>query len=86
MSFDQIKFINLVDEKWQSSHLRRKFDTTTFLFVVFQYKQIHEELVLYVKGIKLWKMPQQTLDFEVQKMWENTKKIITKGVEITENT
>ncbi|WP_379969637.1 MutH/Sau3AI family endonuclease [Ectobacillus sp. sgz5001026] len=84
MSFDQIKFINLVDEEWQNSYLRRKFDTTIFLFVVFQYKQIHESIVLYFKGIKIWKMPQQTLDCEVQKMWADTKRIVTNGIEFTE--
>ena len=29
-------------------------------------------------------MPQQTLDLEVRKMWEDTKQIVIKGVEISE--
>ncbi|MGJ9457423.1 MutH/Sau3AI family endonuclease [Oceanobacillus sp. CF4.6] len=84
MSFEQVNFIEMVEEEWKDSKIRKKFTETVFLFVVFQYVQIKEERTLIFKGIKIWKMPQETLDADVKKLWKNTREILSKGVELKE--
>ena len=39
MSFEQVRFMEIVEESWQFSKLRKKFADTIFLFFVFQYKE-----------------------------------------------
>ena len=83
MSFEQIDFMKLVQEQWSNSFLYNKFNNTVFLFIVFQFQKIGNEQVLFFKGTKLWKMPEKTLNGKLKSMWENTKKIVENGVELT---
>ena len=87
MSFEQIDFNNLIREDWENSTFRNKFINTIFLFVVFEFlelknKKSSREAVF--KGVLFWKMPLVTLDNHVKEMWEETKTVISRGIEITE--
>lgn len=83
MSFEQIKFMSLSTESWETSFIKHKFEMTVFIFVVFQYENINNEMKLYFKGLKIWQMPQQTIDNYIQKLWESTVEILREGVELT---
>lgn len=84
MSFEQINFMSLVKEQWNNSFLYKKFNETIFLFIVFQYQKVNKEQVLFFKGTKVWKMPQDTLNGNLKTMWERTKKIVENGVELVQ--
>ncbi len=75
MSFPAFKYVDIVKQEWETSELREMFETTKFLFFVF--KKENNEYVF--KGIKLWNMPEVTLDTEVKNMWEKTIDIIKTG-------
>lgn len=87
MSFEQIRFDELVNEDWHTSRLRDKFLKTTFLFFVFQYiesKSENPNRELIFRGILLWKMPIHTLDSSFKKTWCRTKYLAMNGVELKE--
>lgn len=85
MSFEQVDFLKLSTEKWETSFLREKLNKTLFLFLVFQYqKQTDNSNILIFRGAKFWKMPVATLNTEVKEMWEKTKDIVNEGVKIEE--
>ncbi|MEH7351944.1 MutH/Sau3AI family endonuclease, partial [Gottfriedia acidiceleris] len=86
MSFEQIKFNEIVKENWNTSKLRAKFLSTTFLFVVFEYESKDSSLddKLYFRGFYLWQMPLDILDSEIKNIWETTKNIVSNGLEIEE--
>ena len=75
MSFPAFKYVDIVKQEWETSELREMFETTKFLFFVF--KKENNEYVF--KGIKLWNMPEVTLDTDVKNMWEKTIDIIKTG-------
>jgi DNA mismatch repair protein MutH len=82
MSFERVNFVEMVEEAWSESKLRKKFAETIFLFVVFQYKQTIDGCTLLFKGVKLWQMPQETLDTEMKKLWDVTREIVSDGVKL----
>lgn len=84
MSFENINFVELVEETWEDSKLRKKFAETIFLFVVFQFKKTIGGTILLFKGIKIWEMPEITLDADVKKLWKTTREIVSNGVELKE--
>ena len=75
MSFPAFKYVDIVKQEWETSELREMFETTKFLFFVF--KKENNEYVF--KGIKLWNMPEVTLDTDVKNTWEKTIDIIKTG-------
>ncbi|WP_440604419.1 MutH/Sau3AI family endonuclease [Bacillus sp. GB_SG_008] len=85
MSFEQIKFNELARETWETSKLRSKFLSTTFLFVVFEYegKDTLDDN-LYFRGVYIWQMPLETLDNDVKTVWEKTKSLLQNGLKIEE--
>ena len=76
MSFEQIKFHEIVKENWDSSFIKNKFMQTTFLFVAFEY--LGEEL--YFKGIKIWKMPDFIINEDLKSFWLSLKTKLENGV------
>jgi DNA mismatch repair protein MutH len=86
MSFEQVKFNELVKETWETSKLRKKFLYTTFLFVVFEYggKDTSLDENLYFRGFYIWQMPLETLDYDVKMVWETTKRLVQNGLEVVE--
>ncbi len=75
MSFPAFEYKELIKEEWETSKLRETFELTKYLFFVF--KMENSEYVF--KGIKLWNMPELTIDNEVKKMWDKTVNIIKTG-------
>ncbi|MEY2195716.1 hypothetical protein AB7942_23715 [Neobacillus sp. BF23-41] len=82
MSFEQIQFHKLVNEEWGNSFVKEKFSNTTFLFVVFQYVGRN----LYFRGLKLWKMPEETLNNDLYAFWSLLKQKVQNGVILTQVT
>lgn len=78
-SLPTICFKELVEEIWEESSLYRYFEETKFLFVVF--KRHRGNYVL--RGAQLWNMPFQDLNETVFQGWNDTKKIVKQGVQLT---
>lgn len=79
MSFEQIDFQKVSEEKWEDSFIRSKFKNTTFLFVVFQL----QDGILYYRGMKQWKMPSEVLETEVKSFWTHLHNKLLEGVTLT---
>lgn len=85
MSFEQVDFLKLSEESWDTSFLKQKFEKTIFLFFVFQYKKYpDQESSLYFRGVKVWRMPESVLNKEVKDMWSLTYQITNEGVKLEE--
>lgn len=85
MSFENIDFDQWINEVWEESYLRTRFKETKFLFVVFEYKEKktdNPKRQLYFKGIKLWSMPEKTIDIEIKQLWEEVNRLIKNGLQI----
>lgn len=81
MSFTNIHFTEIVKEEWEDSFLYNYFSETKLLFVVFQFD---ENDVLYFKGIKLWQMPEETIDNELFDYWTEIRRVVNEGVQFTQ--
>lgn len=79
MSFPTFKYKEIIEEDWYNSSLRKLFEETKYLFVVFRYD---ENNVLRFDKIKLWNMPISVLDTYVKDTWEETVRVIKEGVKI----
>ena len=75
MSFPTFKYTELVNEDWENSEFRNLLETIKYMFFVF--KKEKDDYIF--KGIKLWNMPEQTIDNEVRKVWLKTKDVILNG-------
>lgn len=85
MSFENIDFNEWTSESWENSYLRERFYETKFLFVIFEFKETKTEnpkRELYLKGIKLWNMPAQTIENEMKQLWEEVNRVIKDGIQI----
>lgn len=85
MSFENIDFYQWTNETWEDSYIRERFLETKFLFVVFEFKETEKEnpqRELYLRGIKLWNMPFQTIEKEIRQLWEEINKKIREGIKI----
>ena len=81
MSFKNIDFEEIVHEEWEESYIRNYFAETQILFVVFQFDN---EGALRFKGIKLWHMPEQTIEQELFDYWTEIRKVLAEGVIVTQ--
>lgn len=85
MSFENIDFNLWTTETWEESYIRNRFLETKFLFVVFEYKETRREnpdRELYLKGIKLWNMPRQTVETKIRELWDEVNLKIEEGINI----
>lgn len=80
MSFPTFEFKKIVAEQWETSTLRKMFENTTYLFVIFQ--QIRADEYRF-RGVKFWKMPAEDLEGPVRQAWLQTVKILNQGVQLT---
>lgn len=78
MSFPTFKFKEIIKEDWGNSTFGNYLSETRFLLVVFKYD---ENQVLRLRGCQFWNIPYKDLK-EVQSVWEKTKDIIIKGIEV----
>lgn len=56
-----------------------KMESTQWLLVVFQRNKQGQRVL---KGIKLWHLPEETLNKEVKNMYEEIKRLLTEGIDI----
>lgn len=80
MSFPTFKFKELIQEEWEDSTFGNYLRETRFLFIVYKFD---ENDVLRLKGCQFWNIPYDDLENEVKSVWEETKRIIKEGLEIT---
>lgn len=86
MSFENIRFDEIINEDWETSFLRNRFIDSKFLFIVFQYNEkdsSNNEREPVFKGIKLWNMPENEIDTKLYELWFELKKILKEGVKIS---
>lgn len=80
--FKTYNFQELVDtEEWEESHPYLEIYNKRFLFVVFK-EVAPKEFVL--DNIRFWGFPDRQLD-EVQRVWQETRRILKDGVQLTQN-
>lgn len=78
MSLPPFKFTEIVNESWEGSRLRRLFETTKYLFVIF----IENESGDYTfEGARFWNMPAEDIE-ELRIVWERTVEILKQGVKL----
>jgi DNA mismatch repair protein MutH len=85
MSFTNIDFDTLIKEKWEDSDLFNMFSEQKYLFLVFRFTEKYQKglkRVPYFEGIKLWNMPQETIEGELYDLWAETRRIVREGVEL----
>lgn len=73
--FPYFKFNEIYEGTWEKSKLKEKLETTKYMFFIFKKK--NNDYIF--KGIKLWNMPEQTLETEVKDVWLKTKEVISSG-------
>jgi DNA mismatch repair protein MutH len=73
ISFPNFKYEEIVNEEWDDSNFKDILEHK-FLFVFYQFE--NEQLVL--RKVKFWNMPYVDI-LEAEKVWEETKKIVSKG-------
>ncbi|NLP52444.1 Sau3AI family type II restriction endonuclease [Bacillus sp. RO1] len=86
MSFKNIDFKTFLHEDWEESELYELFAGQKFLFLVFRYTEEHQPKVKripYFEGIKLWNMPQKTIEEELYGLWNEIGDVLRYGVKLT---
>lgn len=76
MSFPSFKFIEIIEEEWETSALKSYLEPAKFMFVIFR-ENVDGEYIF--ERIKFWNIPYQDLE-EVHRVWEKTVNIIKSGV------
>lgn len=77
MSFPAFRFMDLVQEEWETSNLRQMFLETRYLFVVYRFDE-NEDLRL--DGAMFWNVPYDDLEGEIRRVWERTRKVVSEGI------
>lgn len=79
MSFPLSLFnpFSMIQQSWEESALFEYFETKKFLFVILQENE--DDAVF--REILLWNMPPQDLE-ELERVWEETRRVLIEGVEI----
>lgn len=80
MSFPTFKFKEIIEEEWEDSTFGNYLRETRFLFVVYKFD---EKDVLRLRGCQFWNIPYLDLEEEVKSVWERTKKVLQKGLQVT---
>lgn len=75
MSFPYFKFDEIMNTDFEDSYLKEELETTKYMFFIF--KEENGEYVF--KGIKLWNMPEITIESKVKSMYEKTQEVIRTG-------
>lgn len=80
LSFPAFEFDELLQESWEESELRACLDETKFFFTVF--KKSQGEDCYRLRGCCFWSMPVNDIEGPAQDCWNQTRKVISKGVEL----
>ncbi|WP_404460858.1 Sau3AI family type II restriction endonuclease [Sutcliffiella horikoshii] len=82
MSFKNINFNTFLHQDWEESELYELFAEQKFLFLVFRYTDEYQPKVKripYFEGIKLWNMPQKTIEEELYELWSEIGDVLRIG-------
>ncbi len=78
--FKNYRFIELANEKeWEESHIYAEVFSRKFMFVVFRENGFGD---FCLDQVKFWGFP-DSLESELIRVWQETKEIINRGVELT---
>lgn len=82
MSFPAMDFKKVANETWEDSELREFFETTKFLFVVYQKvdNSINNERIF--KGAFLWNMPIAIIETYINKVWMDMHTVLNNSIKI----
>ncbi|HBJ1647285.1 DNA mismatch repair protein MutH [Clostridium botulinum] len=86
MSFEQIDYCEIVNEEWETSTIRDKFENKKHLWIIFKSKinfEKQSELSLndiVLDNVMFWNMPISDLDSSMYKVWLDTIDKIKQGV------
>jgi DNA mismatch repair protein MutH len=75
----------LIKEEWEDSDLFNMFSEQKYLFLVFRFTEEYQKglkRIPYFEDIKLWNMPQETIEAELFDLWADTRRIVREGVEL----
>lgn len=81
MSFPAFQFNELIKENWEDSTFGNYLRDTRFFFVVYKEDDNGE---LHVRGGQFWNIPYEDLEIDVKNVWEETKRVISEGLIISE--
>lgn len=81
MSFPAMDFVKVSREDWETSELKEFFETTKFLFVVYQKVNGSDKERIF-RGSFLWNMPLSVVDSDIQKVWTEMNSILNNSIEI----
>ena len=73
--FPTFKYLELINEEWETSEFRNTLETTKYMFFVF----VSNGTEYVFKGVKLWNMPETDIEIYVKVMWLKTKDVILSG-------
>lgn len=76
MSFPTFKYTEIVKEDWNHSELYKTFSTTKYLFIIYQYT---DDNTLVFKKAMFWNVPEEDLNTEIKRVWEDTVERIKKN-------
>ena len=75
MPFPYFNFEEIINEDWENSKIKEELETTKYMFFIF--KKENNDYVF--KGIKLWNMPEVTIENDVKQVWSKTIDVIKSG-------
>lgn len=75
MPFPTFKYTEIITQSWEDSDLRNNLESTKYMFFIFK-KEKNEYMF---SGIKLWNMPESTIENEVKSVWTKTVSLIQNG-------
>lgn len=78
MSFPHFIIMDLLEEEWETSYIKDKFEKTKFLFIV--YKKTGDNY--YLNGAKFWNMPTKHINSTLKKEWELIHQTFRNGVNL----
>ena len=85
MSFEQIDYCEIVNEEWETSTIREKFENKKHLWIIFKSKinfDKQSELSLddiILHKVMFWNMPTYDLERSMYRVWTDTVNKIKKG-------
>ena len=75
MSLPAFKYLDIVDEEWETCSLREYFLQKVFAFIVFR----ADGKELFLHDMMIWKMPSRTLETGVRPVWEKMHDLLSSG-------
>ncbi len=84
MSFEQINYDELIEEEWEESKFRDKFENKKMLWIIFKSNRTYknqgelnlDEIMFH--DLFYWNMPNEDLDNDVRELWKDTVEKVKK--------